>query len=200
MSIRYTRKTREILTFIQEYGFITTKVCSKVFYKGNANSYTQARVILNKLFKNGDLKRYSHEATKEWIYQTEKKIIDPHRKAMIDLYSEIFLLADSIDYFKVEATWSISNRRSDAHIIFTKDNIQNAFLVEYERFHCTSQKKADEIYNSGEVQEFYKDKYDIDNYFPNVLIISPLGTSKLSSDVMNIVNIDYSFMGISSLI
>lgn len=200
VSIRYTQKTREVLGFIADYGFISTKVCSKVFYRENKNGYTQARVILNKLFKNGDLKRYEHEVTKEWIYQFNKKVIDPHRKAMIDLYAEIFTIVDSIEYFKVEATWCISNRRSDAHIIYTKDGCVNSFLIEYERYHSTSQRKLDEIYASGEVQEFYKLKYKVDDYFPNVLVISPLATTKLVSDNINIVCIAYNLEGLNELI
>lgn len=200
MSIRYTKKTREVLNFINEYGFITNNICGKVFYKGNKSSYTQARVILQKLFKNGDIKRYSHETTKEWIYQIEPKLIDDHRKAIIDLYAEMFLLVDTIDYFKIEAIWNISKRRSDAHIIFTKDGNTNSFLVEYERFHTTPANKIDEIKASGEVQEFYKARYDIDNYFPTLLIISPLATSKCVSSDWLTVNIDYRFEGLDSLI
>ena len=200
MGIRYTQKTREVLGFICDYGFISTKVCSKVFYKDNKNGYTQARVILNKLFKNGDLKRYEHESTKEWIYQINKKVVDPHRKAMIDLYSEIFMLVDSIEYFKVEATWCISNRRSDAHIIYKKNGRVNSLLVEYERYHSTSQKKLDEIYASEEVQEFYKLKYKVEDYFPNVLVISPLATTKLVSDKISIVCIAYNFEGLGEII
>lgn len=200
MSIRYTKATREVLNFIDEYGFITTNICSKVFYKGNKSSYTQARVMLQKLFHNKDIVRYSHETTKEWIYQFNKKLIDPHRKALMDFYSELNLLVDSIDYFKLEETWSISNRRSDGHVIFTKGGVENSFIIEYERFHSTSNAKIEEIYLSGEVQEFYEKRFDVKDYFPNMLIISPLGTSKLTSDNINIVNIDYSFTGLGSLI
>lgn len=200
MAIRYTKKTREILNFISEYGFITTNICSKVFYKGNKNGYSQSIVILNKLFKNGDLKRYQHENTKEWVYQMQSKLVDDHRKSMLDLYSSIFTLVDSILYFKIEENWAISKRRSDAHIIFSKDGVTNSFLVEYEKYHTTSNNKLKEIFNSGEVQEFYSKRFGADAYFPNVLVISPLGTTRLVSDDITIVCIAYDLKGLYELI
>lgn len=199
MAIRYTKTTRDIINFIKEYGFITTKICSNIFYNGNKNPYHQARVMLNKLYNNGDLKRYECETTKEYIYQITTKYIYDHKKFILDLYSRIYTMCNSIEYFKIEELWEISKRKNDGHIIYKKDGKIKTFLIEFDKYHKTSKNKLNQIYESQEVQEWYKNRYGKE-HFPNIIIITPIGVSNVDSDNYNVIDLDYSFNGLESIL
>lgn len=176
MGFRYTKATREILHFISDYGFITINICADVFYKGKSNPIHQARVKLSTLYDNKVITRYKTESG-EYIYQIEKKILGDHQYYITKLYSCLCRKFDVI-YFKPEKNWKSCKRRSDAHIIIKNGENRIGLLVEFERFHATNKDKLDELYNSGEVQEWYKINYGVD-YYPITLLVNPSGSSKL---------------------
>lgn len=199
--IRLTKKTCAIKHFIEENGFITNNMCARIFYKGNSNSYTQAQVKLKSMYDNKILKRYIHPNTKEYIYQITIKNIDDHKKYIGDLYSRIYLYTDEIIYAKLnESSWKATSRRNDAHIIYRKGDKVVGLLIEFDKFHKTSFSKIDDIYNSGEVQEWYYDHYGVKDYFPTVMIINPTGTINYKSDKWSCVSLDYSFDNLQSLL
>lgn len=204
--VRYTKKIRDILGFIDQYGFITTRICSNLFYKDNKYKIDLARRSLTRLVNNGDIISNKDTYGKELIYQFKKGTVSDHRYALLNLYGEINCLVDSIEYFKLEESWRESNKRSDAHIIIT-NNIDNevqfkSFLIEYDKFHKTNpNEKYNEIYYSNEVQEWYQNKYDIDNYFPDVVIINYSGKSeKSNNENFNILGLDYNFTNLTKKI
>lgn len=197
--MRFTKKTREILNFINEYGFITNNICSRTIFKGGKQAYTQSQKKLKIMCENKAITKYIHPVTKEFIYQVEKKEIDDHRRMIIDLYSRIYEFADEIIYFKIEETWAMANRRNDAHIIFSKDDSIIGLLVELDKSHKTSKKKLDDIYNSGEVQQWYLDKFNVD-YFPSFLIISLLGNTRHISNDYECLATNYEFEGLETIL
>lgn len=201
MGIRYTKTTREIIQFVEDYGFITINICSSIFYKNNKQRYNQARVKLKNLYDNKILKRWKHPYSGEFIYQFDCKRISDHSKYMLDLYAKINLLVDKVDYFKVEEPWMNNARRNDAHIVYVKDNLLGAFLVEFEKYNTTSVKKIDEIYESNEVQEWYKDKYG-EYFFPRILLVTPTGKSKCKSvnEEWDSVAINYTLEGLEDIL
>ena len=67
--IRYTQKVRNILNFIDKYGFITSKICANLFYKDNKYKLDMARRTLNKLVNNKDIISNTGCFGKELIYQ-----------------------------------------------------------------------------------------------------------------------------------
>lgn len=176
MGFRYTQATRNIINFTEEYGFITVNICANIFYKGNSNPMHQARTKLNTLYNNKVLARYKNQIG-EYIYQVYKKTIGDHNYFVTKLYSYLFKEFDVL-YFKTEKTWLGGKRRSDAHIIIDNGSKRLGLLVEFENFHATKREKLDEIYNSGEVQRWYKGEYGVD-YYPITLMITPSGSSKL---------------------
>lgn len=194
---RFTKKTREIMNFIEEYGFITIAICSRVFYKNNRNSYTQAQVKLRTLYNDGELQRYVHTITKEYIYQIKQKEVSDHRKYIMEFYSRMYEYSDEIIYFKLEET--IGNRRCDAHMIYVKDEINTGILIEFDKFHRTPKSKLDEIYESGSIQQWYKDNYG-ECYFPSFVVITAMGVKKMKSDNYEIIGLDYNFSKLEELL
>ena len=151
------------------------------------------------MYENKAITKYIHPVTKEFIYQVEKNEVDDHRRMIIDLYSRIYEFADEIIYFKIEEAWDVSNRRNDAHIIFSKDDSVIGLLVELDKSHKTSKKKLDDIYNSGEVQQWYLDKFNVE-YFPSFLIISLLGNTRHISDNYECLAVNYEFEGLEAIL
>lgn len=195
--IRYTQKVRDILNFIDKYGFITTKVCANIFYKYNKSNIDQARRVLTKLVNNHDIVANKSAYGRELIYQFNKNLVPDHKYALINLYSDIYSIVNNVEYFKLEEQWLDGKRRSDAHIIISNtingEEVFKSYLIEYDKCHKTDLKKYEEIYDSNEVQQWYKDKYGIDNYFPIVIIINYSGKIKDSSDNFNVISLDYSY-------
>lgn len=177
MGFRYTQVTRDILAFIDKYGFITINICARIFYNGNKNPAHQARVKLSTLYQNGAITRYKTE-TGEYIYQIYKKSLGDHSYYIMKLYAFLFSNFEVI-YFKPEATWLGGKRRSDAHIIISNGKIRKGLLVEFEKFHPTSQDKLDEMFDSGEIQRWYKDNYNVDDYYPITLFVTASGSNKI---------------------
>lgn len=197
--IRYTKKVRDILHFIDKYGFITTKICGSFFYKDNKFQLDMARRVLNRLVTNKDIKRYKDRYGKELVYQFNKEFVSDHNYYLLNLYAEINNIVTKIDYFSLERTWTLTNRRSDGHIVFHNtingENIGKGYLVEFDKYHKTNPiEKYNQICDSGEVQEWYKEEYDFNNYFPDVIIINYSGrVVKSDREDFNIIGLDYNF-------
>ena len=201
LGVKFTKATREILYWIQEQGFITNHICSRLFYKNKANGYSQAQVKLKNLYDNGVIKRYIHPHTKEFIYQYSLKDIDDHKKYICELYSRIYELSDEIIYSKLnEQTWKKSSRRNDAHIIYRIGDKVVGLLIEFDKFHKTSKEKLEQIYSSSEVQDWYKENYGVEDYFPTFVIITPLGNVAYKSDDWNCVGLDYDFTDLKDIL
>ena len=197
--IRYTQKVRNILAFIDKYGFITTKICGNLFYKNDRFKSDVARRVLTRLVNNKDIVSNTKKNGKELIYQFKKNTISDHSYYLLNLYSEINNIVTQIEYFKLEETWSLCKKRSDAHIVF--NNTINgepdfkSYLIEFDKYHKTNPvEKYNLIYESGEIQEWYKEHYDIENYFPDVIIINYSGKcSKSNKEEYKIIGLDYDF-------
>ena len=197
--IRYTQKVRNILNFIEKYGFITTRICSNLFYKDDKCKIDMARRVLNRLVTNKDIVANKNKYGKELIYQFSKNTISDHKYYLLNLYGEINNIVTTVDYFKLEEAWSLSNRRSDAHIIFHNtvngEPTFKSYLIEFDKYHKTNpREKYNSIYDSEEVQEWYTNQQDIENYFPDVIIINYSGQCESSNnDDFKIIGLDYDF-------
>lgn len=176
MGFRYTQATRDIINFMDDYGFITVNICADIFYKEKKNPKHQARVKLNTLYDNNVITRYKSEAG-EYIFQLDREAVGVHKYTMLKLYSFLYKHYEVL-YFKPEKVWSSCKRRSDAHIIIKNGESRIGLLVEFDKYHSTSKEKLDDIYNSGEVQEWYRNEFGAD-YYPVTLLMKESGKSKL---------------------
>lgn len=191
--IRYTENTKAVLSFIQDYGFATIKIISNIMFKDNRNGKEQARVVLQKLVNNGDLIKWKTPERRECIYQFKKDKVSDHKYYLLNLYSEIYKLVDEVIYFKLEESWDLSKRRSDAHIVFSVGKVDKYYLVEFDKHHSTDISKYDEVYDSEEVQEWYEERCG-ERIFPDILVIDSAGKTKVKSERdYKVVCIDYSF-------
>lgn len=191
--IRYTTKTKDILGFIGTYSFATIKIIANIFYKNNKNGKEQARVVLQKLVDNGDIIKWRVDNSSEFIYQFTKAKVSDHKMYLIKLYSELYKLTDEVVYFRLEEQWNESRRRSDAHIIFKVGEIIKCYLVEFDKFHCTDKNKYDEIYDSMEVHNWYKNNVNA-SIFPDIIIIDSSESTKVESNRdYKVICLDYNF-------
>lgn len=91
-------------------------------------------------------------------------------------------------------------KRNDAHIILSKeDGTKIGLLVEIDLFHQTSKDKLNCLYESNEVQQWYRDNYDIE-YYPSVLIVNETGRSNIKNTEYDIVCTDFNFNGLSDIL
>lgn len=198
MAVRYTRALREIINFIEKHDFITINIATRMFYKDKRNGYEQARVKLVNMYNNKMLTRYE-SITGEYIYQLKKKQVSDHRRYTIEAYSRINQLVDEILYFTREASWICDKFRNDAHIIYRKGEEVGAFLIEFEKYSKTKPEKIQAIYESNEVQEWYKENFE-EEYFPPILLITETGTSRCKGKEWTSCITDYKFSNLEALL
>lgn len=194
--IRYTKTTRAILEFIDKYGFITSKICRNIFYKNKKAGIDQARRKLNQLVENKDIVASKRKYTKEFIYQRRKKSISDHRYILLNLYSEIYNKVNNVEYFKLEEHWSESKKISDAHIIYNNivdgEELKRSYLIELDNHSATEKDKYIKIYDSNEVQEWYKNKFG-EEIFPDVIQVNYNGIPHIDAEEFNVIGLDYEF-------
>lgn len=192
-----TDKFKGILRFVDEWGFITTKICSNIFYKNTTYSLNMAQRTLKKLVDRDFLVVNSLREGKEGIYQYKKDLVSDHRYYLLNLYSEIYKYTDDVIYFKMEEYWSTAKKRSDAHIIFCRNidgnMIPKSYLIEFDKHSKTGANKYDLIYKTNEVQEWYYSNYGME-IFPDVLLINPLAKATIKNSYeYKVVAMNYEF-------
>lgn len=190
MGIRYTQPVKDILEFIDNYGFITVNQCANIIYKGNKKPITQAQQKLKLLYDNKILKRTLYY-TGVYVYSKTTSKPTMHKMLLLDLYSYIYNKYEVV-YFEKESRWELSKRRNDGHIIFIKDCNPIGLLLEIDYSHATTKNKLDDIYKTGEVQKWYLDNYE-EEYFPTVLIVNSSGAISYNSSEYNVVATDFNF-------
>ena len=196
--MRFTANTRRILDYISEYKFITAKQCANIFYKNRKLPLIMAQKKLKLLYDNGVVKRVQDKYTKEYVYSYEGIVPNNHKLYMMNLYSYLFNRYDIV-YFKLEECWDLSKRRNDAHIIIEKDDCLVGMLVEIDINHKTNRAKTQSIYESGEVQHWYKSNFG-NEYFPSFIIVNANGRCNIESDLYEVIAIDYDFNGLGELL
>lgn len=197
--MRINEKTKDILSFIEKYGFITAKICSRTVYKEYSQNYQLASRKLRKMEQGGLLQRYLDNSN-EFIYQINKKHVTPHKYYLINFYSRLYEKVDNVELFEIEKSWNISHKRNDGFIIYKNDNSFYSLLIEIDYSHFTSKDKLDSLYESKEVQKYFKDNYGINDYFPTVVVISMLGNTKYRNVEFDYLSLDFNFTDINKLI
>ena len=187
--MRFTKNTRQILDFIDEFRFITAKECANIFYKGRKNPLIQAQKKLKMMCDNGVIKRKQDKFTKEYVYSFDGNVPNNHKLYLIDIYSYLYNRYEVV-YFNTEEIWNISKRRNDGHIIIEKDGDLIGILIEIDINHITNKAKTDSIYNSGEVQHWYEQNFGVP-YFPSFIIVNASGKSRIRSEHYEVIATDF---------
>lgn len=197
--MRYTKATRDILYFIDQYGFITINICSKLFYKDKKKAYEQARVKLKTMQENDLIQKYIKQGSREFVYQVKKNKINECKYILLNMYAEFNLLSKEILFFKAEHTFK--DRRPDGHIIFKNYNNEiRSYFIEVERFNRLFKHKYIEMFENKYVQEWYKINQG-EEYFPDVIIVNPIGISSIKdTENFNYYCINYDLDGLEKLL
>ena len=196
--MRFTKNTRQILNFIDEYRFITAKQCANIFYKGRKLPLIQAQKKLKLMYDNGIIKRNQDKYTKEYIYSFDGNVPNNHKLYLIDLYSYLYNRYEVV-YFNTEEIWNISKRRNDGHIIIEKDGSLIGILIEIDINHITNKAKTDSIYNSGEVQYWYEQNFGVP-YFPSFMIVNASGKSRIHSEYYEVIATDFTLESLCKML
>lgn len=201
--IRYTNKTKAILDFINDYGFITSKICGNIFYKNSKFSVQQARRKLKSLVDNKDIIANTMGFNKELIYQISKRTISNLEYYILNIYSEIYKLCDEILYFKYNDSFENTKEHYDIHIVIKK-NINDiatiiGLIIDFEKFNEINKNKYDVIYKNENLQSWYIDNFKKD-IFPNILIVNYSGRTVLSSQDYKISACDYNFTALNEIL
>ena len=196
--MRFTKNTRQILNFIDEYRFITAKQCANIFYKGRKLPLIQAQKKLKMMCDNGVIKRKQDKFTKEYIYSFDGNVPNNHKLYLIDLYSYLYNRYEVV-YFNTEEIWNISKRRNDGHIIIEKDGSLIGILIEIDINHITNKAKTDSIYNSGEVQYWYEQNFGVP-YFPSFIIVNASGKSRIHSEYYEVIATDFTLESLCKML
>lgn len=196
--MRFTKNTRQILDFIDEYRFITAKQCANIFYKGRKLPLIQAQKKLKLMYDNGIIKRNQDKYTKEYIYSMDGNVPNNHKLYLIDLYSYLYNRYEVV-YFNTEEIWNISKRRNDGHIIIEKDGDLIGILIEIDINHITNKAKTDSIYNSGEVQYWYEQNFGV-HYFPSFIIVNASGKSRIHSEYYEVIATDFTLESLCEML
>lgn len=197
--MRINQNTKDILSFIEKYGFITAKFCSRIIYKNCKQSYNLASRKLLKMEQSKLLQRYL-DSSNEYIYQINKKHITAHKYYLIDFYSRLYERVDSVELFEVERSWEISKKRNDGFIIYKNRDSFYSLLIEIDYSHFTSKEKLNSLYESKEVQKYFNDNYSVQDYFPTVVVVSMLGNTKYKDVEFDYLSLDFNFTNIDRLI
>lgn len=196
--MRFTKNTRQILDFIDEYRFITAKQCANIFYKGRKLPLIQAQKKLKMMCDNCVIKRKQDKFTKEYVYSFDGNVPNNHKLYLIDLYSYLYNRYEVV-YFNTEEIWNISKRRNDGHIIIEKDGDLIGILIEIDINHITNKAKTDSIYNSGEVQYWYEQNFGVP-YFPSFIIVNASGKSRIHSEYYEVIATDFTLESLCEML
>lgn len=202
--IKYTKKTREILDFINTYGFITSKICGNIFYKNSKFPMEQARRKLKSLTNNKDIVANTMGFNKELIYQVSKNPISNLKYYIFNIYSRLYKFSDEILYVDFDNIFKNTNKHYDIHIVLKK-NINDistliGLIIDFEKFHKINKDKYDVIYLNEGLKHFYKNNFNKE-IFPDILIVNYSGKVSVNSSYnYKIKSCDYNFTDLESLL
>lgn len=168
-----TKRDKEILKFIEEYGSITINQCKNIFFTNNKYDYYQARMRLKLLADNNLIKRYRHDMRSETIYYFDKKL-SIHDLKILDFYSRLVVLGAKIKTFERRYMIPTPNakmnyREADALFEVVYKGYWHSILLEVDYTHFTWERKVLDIYESNFFQAKYKELDD--NIFPKIVIV-----------------------------
>ncbi len=152
-------KKVEILNYIEENKFITIDICKNLFYN-TRYGYDSARRTLSKLVDERLVKVSVDFTTNKKVFFIKKKP-SSHRIMIYYIYSKIATLVDKVLEFNIE--YKSEGVISDGFIIYKKDGIIKALLIEIDLQNRTKLNKYDKCYSSA----YFQRKL---NCFPRILI------------------------------
>ncbi len=142
-----TKRDKEIVKYVEKNGSITSKICSKQFFRGNKEAYDQARKRLRVIHEEGLLKRYRKDPRSEAVYYIDKKL-KIHDLKLLDVISDLNELdIVMFDKEKQIETDEYTKYIVDGAVVIEKNNIRLPLLIEIDYTHYTNLEKIRDIIN-----------------------------------------------------
>ena len=185
---------RNILSHVRNFNFITVHQCANMFYFTSKNDDYEARRTLNRLVKSGQLKKYRQGFDSQSIYYMyDYPNVGKHEIILMDFYSLFIRYGMNIEHFQTkELEFCDRKIRLDGLIEFSfpEDNNIYSLLIEVDCTHPTTIERLEKLYDSGEVQEMFKDKIGAEDFLPDIVIITDRPNRK-QSEYFNIIYLDH---------
>lgn len=169
-----TKRDKEILKFVEQYGATSIKQCHKLFIK----SETNCKKRLKQLEEAGKLKSYIIGGTRQKGYYMNKPR-SLHDLYVLDIYIRLIELGAEILEFR-QATYLNVNGKTivpDGYVSYKLNGMKKNLYIEIDLSHFTGQSKID-------LYEKLDSKFD--------LIIVKEGELRVKSKIINITRIDFS--------
>ena len=153
----------------ERFGFITLEQFQKIFIPDKNCSYQIASRRLLQIRNAGYVNVARDKATNKNVYVYKgNKLPSAHRIKVLDVYAELIKNGCNVVKFEVEKFWCNGRIRSDGFVIFTIKDVRYHFFIEVQLAnHYHNLEKYDELYKTGEVQDYLQK-----DHFPRVLFIS----------------------------
>lgn len=140
-----TEKDKSIIRWVEENKSMTIYQCSQIFYGENKYGYDQARKRLQKIYKEGFIKRYRQDPIHEAIYYIDKKL-KLHDLKLLDVIA--FLKEFSIHNINKERKIEINSQLSyvvDSTAVLTLNDKYIPLFIEIDYTHYTSTEKIENL-------------------------------------------------------
>lgn len=189
-----TKRDKEILIWIQDYGAITINQAKILFFKG---SYDNARRRLRLLEKEEVLKSYVLRETKEKAYYTERKI-SLHDIYVLNYVTKLVEIGCKVVDIKIKPRYLNDSLIPDAFVKFAyNDDLYITFLeVDYK--HATEYLKFKSLY-----ERLYREKDKHEEFqgtFP-ILVVANLNASiRYNSSNFNTVWTTFDYENLKDLL
>lgn len=199
--IRITDRDKEIISYVEQYGFVTISQAYNMWFSDQTYGYDLARKRLNILVDTGRLKSNKSKHTNFTnIYYIDKRYsnMSHHNILIMDVYSKITSFGGDIKYFKREQPWDDGKYRSDAYVIYTFEGYVYALFIEVFSLGTSScnslntlKDKLQERYFNVMTNKEYQSintnvlgaNYDI---VPNLLVVDDLSSQEDWNDLCNV--------------
>lgn len=161
-----TKRDREIINFIYDFGFITIDQCAKTFYKGCVSAYDLARRRLKKLSETSNyIKPKTNSDTKQLIYipkESQLKGVSLHDMLIMDYLAELNFIGADIEKCYIEREFD--GIIPDAFIIFKFGGYRFYQILEVQIRH--------DVVNISRLEKIIPEVIkETNGYIPKVVII-----------------------------
>lgn len=191
--LQLRNRDKNIINFIQNYGYLSIQQCADIFYKDHKMKYDESRKRLRQLYNNKLINRLIISNNK-CIYidlNDNRKKLNWHRYYLIQFYC-LLIKYGAIKTFIKEYEFKDMGIRSDGFCELIYNNKLITMFIEIDYSHNTQIDRYDKLYEDGRIQDYYLKKYN-QSIFPEVVIVKENIPKRITeSDNYNIIYLDFS--------
>jgi len=193
-----TDTDNKVLNHVEEFGSITIKQCTDIFYNYQTYGYDISRKRLSKLVKYGKLKFVRDYTSNQNVYYMDKPL-SYHDLLIMDFYAKLKNHGADIKQFKLNKYWLDNKLISDAFCSYSIGDSLFFNIVEVVKTHALELEKYKTLYDSFEghkaCDEVYKSvggKTTL-NTFPRIIVVDNVDhrNKYFINDDIEIIQLDF---------